>query len=68
LVFGNQRVDELVELALHHPVDFVKREVDAVIADAARPLGWQPSEDDDDAKHHRQSELGGRRMSRKSGM
>ena len=35
LVLGGQRVDDLVEVALHDPVDIVEREVDAVVGDPA---------------------------------
>ena len=28
---GDQRVDDLVEIALHHPVELVERQVDAVV-------------------------------------
>src|ERR1051325_599826 len=33
-VVGDQRVDHLVELAHHHPVELVEREVDAMVGDA----------------------------------
>src|SRR5690606_21044396 len=35
LVVGDQRVDDLVDLAFHHPVELVEGEVDAVVGDAA---------------------------------
>ena len=35
LVLGGERRDQLVELAVHDPVDLVEREVDAVVGDAA---------------------------------
>src|SRR3954471_2916958 len=31
LVIGDQRVDDLVELAEHHPVELVERQVDAMV-------------------------------------
>jgi hypothetical protein len=34
LAVGSQRAEELVEVALHHPVELVQREVDAVVGDA----------------------------------
>src|SRR5262245_5636906 len=34
LVIGDQRVDDLVELAQHHAIELVERQVDAVIGDA----------------------------------
>jgi hypothetical protein len=34
LVIGDQRGDDLVELAHHHPVELVERQVDAVVGDA----------------------------------
>ena len=33
LVVGDQRLDDLVELAHHHPVELVERQVDAVVGD-----------------------------------
>src|SRR5919201_3261408 len=35
LVFGAERGDKLVELAVHDAIDLVEREVDAVVGDAA---------------------------------
>src|SRR5262245_30055659 len=35
LVLGGERVEDLVQLAVHDAVDLVEREVDAVIGDAA---------------------------------
>src|SRR5688500_9418790 len=35
LMIGDQRRDDLVELAKHHPVELVERQVDPVIRDAA---------------------------------
>jgi hypothetical protein len=34
-VIGNQRVDQFVQIAFHDPVELVKREINAVIGDAA---------------------------------
>src|SRR5262249_53432266 len=35
LVLGSERVDDVVELAVHDAVDLVERQVDAVVGDAA---------------------------------
>src|SRR3990170_73925 len=35
LVIGDQRVDDLVEFAHHHPVELVERQIDAMVGDAA---------------------------------
>src|SRR5438105_2146255 len=35
LVIGDQRVDDFVEFAHHHPVELVERQVDTMVGDAA---------------------------------
>ena len=35
LMLGLQRADQLIELAVHDPVDLVQREIDAVVGDAS---------------------------------
>src|SRR5277367_4167685 len=35
LVLGGQLVDELVQIALHHPVDLVQRQIDPMVGHAA---------------------------------
>ena len=35
LVIGNQRVNEFVHFALHHPIELVERQIDTMVGDAA---------------------------------